>query len=58
MINKYAGKGRLHVGICVRIGVQFGARFGAKGGLQSNLELIFSEMCLETVVMGDRELKP
>jgi hypothetical protein len=40
--------GRLHVRICVRIGV----RFSAKGGLQSNFGSIFSEMCLQTVVMG------
>jgi hypothetical protein len=47
-------RARLHLRICVRIGVRFGGRFGAKGGLQSNLGSIFSEMCLQTVVMGVR----
>jgi hypothetical protein len=45
-------RGRLHVRIRVRIGVRFGVQFGAKGGLQLNLGSIFSEMCLQTAVMG------
>jgi hypothetical protein len=36
----------------VRIGVRFGVRFGTKGGLQLNSRSFFSEMCLQTVVMG------
>jgi hypothetical protein len=42
----------LHVRIRVQIRVRFGVRFGAKGGLESNLGSIFSQMCLQTVVMG------
>jgi hypothetical protein len=46
-------RGRLHIRIRVCIGKRFGVRFGAnKGGLQSNLGSIYSEMCLQTVVMG------
>jgi hypothetical protein len=45
-------RGRLHVRIRTRIGVRIGVRFGAKGGLQLNLGSIFSEMCLQTAVMG------
>jgi hypothetical protein len=43
-----------HVRFCVRIAVRFHVRFPAQGRLQFSFQPMFSEMCFQAVVIGDR----
>jgi hypothetical protein len=45
--------GRLHVRFSTRIPIRFGVQFAAKGVEQVNFLIFFSEICKQTIVMGD-----
>jgi hypothetical protein len=48
-------RGCLHVRFPIRIPIRFGARFAAKGVQQVKKKKKKSEMCKQTIVMGDRK---